>query len=470
MATAPFPDGFLWGAATAAYQVEGAVHEDGRGPSIWDTFSHTPGRTLNGDTGDVACGHYGRLDEDLDLIGALGLGASRFSVAWPRVQPDGKGPANQAGLDFYRRLVDGLRSRGVVPVATLYHWDLPQALEDQGGWLARGTAQRFADYSAVVAGALGDDVGMYITLNEPWCSGWLGYGTGAHAPGTRGVASGVAASHHLLLAHGAAVEALRATTRSPVGITLNLNHYTPATDHELDLRAARVADAVLNRFYLDPVLRASYPEDLVQEVGRAGGSFEVVRPGDLEAISRPVDFLGVNFYSTAVVADMGREDEARAAGYLVGPVGPGETNASFGVRGVGRQGMEHLSTGWEVDPAGLTEILVRLHREYPRLPLYVTENGAAQHDYRGPDGAVHDPGRIAYLARHIAAVHDALKAGVDVGGYFVWSLMDNFEWALGYSVRFGLTWVDYPTGERVPKDSYHWYRRVARSNGLPPED
>lgn len=467
MKRSKFPDGFLWGAATAAYQIEGAVAEGGRGLSIWDTFSHAPGRALNGDTGDVACRHYHRLDEDLALMKELGLGAYRFSVAWPRVQPDGRGPANQTGLDFYRRLVDGLRSAGILPAVTLYHWDLPQALEDEGGWVVRETAERFAEYSAIVGEALGDAVGMWITLNEPWCAGWLGYGTGAHAPGREGVSSGMTATHHLLVGHGLAVDALRACSRAPVGITLNLNRYTPATGHELDVRAARTADGVLNRLYLGPVLKASYPEDIVELAERAGWDRDAVQPGDLEVTSRPIDFLGVNYYSTGVIADVRREAEAAAAGYIVTPVGPGDANAPFGARQVGRQGIEHTATGWEVEPRGLTDILVRLRDEYTKVPLYVTENGAAQHDYRGPDGAVHDPGRVAYLQSHIGAVRDAIDQGVDVRGYFVWSLMDNYEWSLGYSMRFGITWVDYPTGERVPKDSYRWYQKVIIANGLP---
>ena len=466
MASSRFPDGFLWGAATAAYQIEGAVTEGGRGPSIWDTFSHTPGRTLNGDTGDVACRHYEKLDEDLELMADLGLKAYRFSIAWPRIQPDGKGPANQAGLDFYRRLVDGLVQRGIVPAVTLYHWDLPQALEDQGGWTERATAERFAEYATIVGDALGDAVGMWITLNEPWCAGWLGYGTGAHAPGRSGLTSGAAATHHLMLGHGLAVDALRASSTAPVGITLNLNRYVPASDHELDVRATRIADAVLNRLYLDPVFKASYPEDLVELVRAEGGEFAAVRPGDMEITSRPIDFLGVNFYSTSVIADVSREAEARQAGYVVAPVGPGDANSPFGARQVGRPELEKLATGWEIEPEGLTDILVRLRDEYTGAPLYVTENGAAQHDYRGPDGAVHDPGRISYIDRHVRAVHRAIERGVDVRGYFVWSLMDNYEWSVGYSIRFGLTWVDYPTGERVRKDSFHWYRQVIAGNGV----
>jgi beta-glucosidase len=460
-----FPDGFVWGAATASYQIEGAVTEGERGPSIWDTFSHTPGRTRNGDTGDVACQHYHRLDEDLALIKDLGLKAYRFSIAWPRVQPDGKGPANQAGLDFYRRLVSGLRAQGTVPAATLYHWDLPQALEDQGGWTVRDTAERYAEYADMVVAALADEVGMWITLNEPWCSAWLGYTTGDHAPGRSGLDLGLSAAHHLLLAHARGTEVLRRASKVPVGITLNLSPYIPASDHELDVAAATLADGGLNRMYLSPLFKGYYPEDMLQLAARAGADLSIIEDGDLAEISRPVDFLGVNYYNTSVVASPRRLDEARRAGFTPppSPVAPGPLD----VVQVGRPELERTATGWEVEPRGLTDMLVRVRREYTPVPVYITENGVAQHDYRGPDGAVHDPGRIKYLHNHIRAVKDAIEQGVDVKGYFLWSLMDNFEWAEGYSMRFGITWVEYPTGERVPKDSYRWYRQVVAGNALP---
>lgn len=467
-----FPDGFVWGAATASYQVEGAVDKGGRGKSIWDTFSHTPGRTVNGDTGDVACRHYERLEEDLALIKRLGLKAYRFSVAWPRVQPDGKGPANQAGLDFYRRLVGGLRAQGTMPVATLYHWDLPQTLEDEGGWTARATAERFGEYAAVVAGALADEVGMWITLNEPFCSAWLGYGEGVHAPGFKSPSMAASATHHLLLAHALGTEALRGVTHSPVGITLNLSPMLPASDHELDVAAAREVDGGVNRTYLDPLFKGKYPDDVVERAAKQGVSLEAVRQGDLELINRPVDFLGVNYYSTNVFADARRAREASDAGYRLPPgtlpAGSGASDATTGgILALGRPALERTAMGWEIDPKGMTDLLVRVHEDYTTVPLYITENGAAQHDYRGPDGAVHDPGRVRYLAQHIGAVGDAIDAGVDVKGYFAWSLMDNYEWQFGYSMRFGITWVDYPSGERVPKDSYHWYREVIAANGLP---
>lgn len=465
--TEKFPEGFLWGAATASYQIEGSVEADGRTPSIWDTFSHTPGRTLNGDTGDIACRHYERLGEDLELMKLLGLKAYRFSIAWPRVQPDGKGPANQEGLDFYRRLAAGLRDRGIVPAATLYHWDLPQVLEDQGGWTARDTTERFADYAALVAEALGAEVGMWITLNEPWCSAWLGYGVGEHAPGRADVAASLVATHHLLLAHARGTEVLRQAGHSPVGITLNLGKAVPASDHELDVRAAALAEGNVNRMYLDPLFKGSYPADLLQLFARYKPGLEAaVRPGDMEAINRPVDFLGVNYYMTHVVADGDRLDEARKAGFHVPAAVAGGRGRHLPGVNVLRPETVKTATGWEVDPGGLSAVLVSLRDEYTTVPLYITENGAAQHDYVGPDGVVHDPGRISYISSHLAATKAAIDKGVDVRGYFVWSLLDNFEWALGYSMRFGLVWVDYPTGKRVPKDSYRWYSRVIATNGL----
>ena len=462
-----FPAGFVWGATTAAYQVEGAVDDGGRGLSIWDTFSRTPGRTLNGDTGDISCCHYEKWAEDVALMGRLGLGAYRFSIAWPRVQPDGKGQVNRAGLDFYRRLVDGLRDQGIVPVATLYHWDLPQALEDGGGWTVRGTAERFADYASLVAEALGDGVGMWITVNEPFCASWLGYGVGLHAPGKSNPHEAAKAAHHLLLGHGWAAAAVRGASRSPVGITLNTVPLEAASDHELDLAAARLVDGCTNRYFLSPVFKAEYPEDVFAVLAgepRPGW----LQPGDMHVISAPLDFLGVNYYRTVVVAHTSRLEEARRAGYVSRP---GDVSVEFGslqANYVERPALERTALGWEVDPAGMTAALVRVRDEYSGVPLYVTENGAVYHDYRGPDGAVHDPQRIRYLKAHVGAVRVAIEEGVDVRGYFVWSLMDNFEWDSGYSKRFGLVWVDYPTGERVPKDSYEWYRQVIATNGLPP--
>lgn len=464
-ATERFPDDFLWGAATAAYQVEGAANAGGRSPSIWDTFSHTPGRTLNGDNGDVACQHYKRLPEDLELMKLLGLKGYRFSIAWPRVQPDGKGPANQEGLDFYRRLVSGLRERGVVPAATLYHWDLPQALEDQGGWTARDTAERYGEYVALVAAALADEVGMWITLNEPWCSAWLGYATGDHAPGRADISEGMMATHHLLLAHARGVEVLRAAGQK-VGITLNLGHSIPASDHEMDVAAAWRTEGNLNRMYLEPLFKGTYPQDLAQLFAPYKPGLDVAQPGDMEAISQPIDFLGVNYYDTRVVADLSRLDAARGAGFYVPAEEPKGAWAALGAQAVGRPGATRTATDWEIDPSGLTYVLVDIKDNYSTLPLYVTENGCAQHDYVGPDGVVHDAGRVKYLDSHFRAAREAINQGVDLKGYFVWSLMDNYEWAMGYSMRFGLIWVDYPTAKRIPKDSYRWYSEVIANNGL----
>lgn len=460
-----FPEGFLWGAATAAYQVEGSVTADGRLPSIWDTFSHTPGRTLNGDSGDVACQHYTHVAEDLDLIKLLGLKAYRFSIAWPRVQPDGKGPANQEGIDFYRRLVSGLRDRGVVPAATLYHWDLPQPLEDQGGWVSRDTAERFGEYTALVTEALADEVGMWITLNEPWCSAWLGYASGDHAPGHTDIGEAMAATHHLLLAHARGVEVLRGAGQT-VGITLNLGHSIPASDHEQDVAAAHRYEGSLNRMYLEPIFKGRYPEDLAELFAPYQPGLGVAQPGDMEAISQPIDFLGVNYYDTRVVAASSRLGEAAQAGFHVPAAAPEGAGAVFGAQAVGRPGATRTATGWEVDPSGLTYVLSLVADNYTSVPLYVTENGCAQHDYVGPDGVVHDAGRVSYLDAHFRAAKDAMDRGADVRGYFVWSLMDNYEWAVGYSMRFGLIWVDYPSGQRIPKDSYRWYSRVIANNGL----
>jgi beta-glucosidase len=461
-----FPPGFLWGTATASYQIEGAVNEDGRGPSIWDTYSRTPGNVWNGDTGDIACDHFHRMDEDLDLMKKLGVGSYRFSVAWPRIQPDGKGPANQPGLDFYRRLVDGLRSRDIEPTLTLYHWDLPQALEDNGGWTVRETAERFAEYVDLVARALGSDVERWITLNEPWCSAWLGYGSGRHAPGVQDIGMAAAANHHLLLAHGMAVPILRsAIPDAKVGITLNLGVHRPGTDHVDDVAAAHRADGNLNRLFLDPVFHGSYPEDMLTHYEGNLPGFSVIEEGDLAIISQPLDFLGVNYYFPGTIMDAKRASEARVAGYGV-PLG--EQFPDLRVLSLETPGTETTSMGWEVDASGLTELLVRVKGEYTDLPIYITENGAAFDDYVDPNGHVLDNDRISYLCEHVSAVHDAIDADVNVQGYFVWSLLDNFEWSFGYSRRFGIVWVDFPTGTRLPKASFNWYSKLARSNTIEP--
>jgi beta-glucosidase len=470
-ASTTFPAGFLWGTKTSAYQIEGSVHADGRGVSIWDTFSHRRGTIRGGDNGDVACDHYRRLEGDLDLLAELGAPAYGFSVSWPRIQPTGRGPANQAGLDFYRRLVDGLLRRRIAPVITLYHWDLPQPLEDAGGWVERDTVGRFAEYAGIVAEALGDVAATWITLNEPWCASWLGYGTGEHAPGTSHMGRAAAAAHHLLLAHGEALLMLRDTVPGgQVGIGLNLQPVRAATDHDDDRAACRRVDGNLNRLFLEPLLHSSYPTDMLEHYARHEPGFSVVAGGDLEVISKPIDFLGVNFYAPKTVCAVSRRAEARAAGYSATASGLSALGSDLGAVEVHRPGVGRTEMGWDIEPAALTELLVRLHADHPSLPLFVTENGAACDDHVDGDGEVHDTERIRYLDGHVRAVLDALHAGVDVRGYLVWSLLDNFEWAEGFSKRFGLTWVDYPTGERIPKASFAWYRSTVRANALLPID
>jgi beta-glucosidase len=466
-----FPTGFVWGAATAAYQIEGAVAEDGRLPSIWDTFCSVPGNVVNGDTGDVACDHYHHLDQDLDVMAELGLPAYRFSVSWPRIIPHGSGPVNEAGLDFYRRLVDGLLCRGIMPLLTLYHWDLPQALQDAGGWLSRDTVERFAELADVVGRALGDRVSAFTTLNEPFCSAFLGYGTGTHAPGVSDNGCALAAAHHLNLAHGRAVTALRAVVRpeATVSITLNVAQIEAASDSDADLAAARHVDAIANRIFLEPILRGRYPDRLVEET-RHFSDWSFVLDGDLTAISMPIDLLGVNYYSPTTVAATPAAGEPVGGG---GPNGrpvhrnaePSQWPGTDRARTVAMPG-PYTDMGWTIDPDSLTRLLLGLHRDYPEMPLVITENGAAYPDVPGPDGAVHDPERIGYLAAHLTAVHAAITAGADVRGYYLWTLMDNFEWAWGFSKRFGIVYVDYASLTRTPKDSAHWFRDVVRRNAV----
>ncbi|GIJ46978.1 beta-glucosidase [Virgisporangium aliadipatigenens] len=458
MSPVQFPPGFLLGAATAAYQIEGAAAVDGRTPSIWDTFSKTPGKVREGHTGDVACDHYHRLDEDLALMGDLGLAAYRFSVSWSRVQPGGRGGPNAQGLDFYKRLVDGLLERGIEPWLTMYHWDLPQELEDAGGWPVRDTAQRFRDYAVLLHDALGDRVSRWSTLNEPWCSALLGYSSGDHAPGRQEPADGIAATHHLLLGHGLAVQAFQergATT----GITLNLYAVSPETSSAADADAARRIDGLANRLFLDPVLKGSYPEDVKEDL-REITDFGFVQDGDLALISQPLPFLGINYYSRHVVSGAGPvEPYWRKPGAW-----PGSGNVRFVERGVPKTAMN-----WEIDAPGLVEVLTRVAREYPSVPLYITENGAAFDD-KLADGAVDDADRVAYLDAHLRACVEAVEAGAPLRGYFAWSLMDNFEWAWGYTRRFGMIYVDYEDGQRrIPKRSAGWYADVIRSGGLPAE-
>jgi beta-glucosidase len=441
-----FPAGFRWGVATAAYQIEGAVEQDGRGRSIWDTFAHTAGRVRDGDTGDVACDHYHRWAEDVRLMADLGVEAYRFSVAWPRIQPTGVGAANVQGLAFYDRLVDALLAAGIAPCLTLYHWDLPQALEDEGGWLRRETAERFADYAGIVGAALGDRVPMWITLNEPFIHVWMGYVLGRHAPGRTLRDGAFPAAHHLLLGHGLAVAALRSAVRADalVGITNNLSPVAPATGAPADVEAAHRLDVAHNWTYTDPVLLGRYPDDL----GSLYPDRSAIRDGDEALIGVPVDFLGVNYYYPST---------ARAGG----------TDSPLGVEPVERTDVPHTGFGWPVVPGALTDLLVGLRDRYGAAlpPIYVTENGATYPDTVDSDGRVSDPDRIGYLDGHLRALRAAMDAGVDVRGYFVWSLLDNFEWAEGYSKRFGLVYVDYPTQRRIPKASYDWYRALITGAG-----
>jgi len=452
-----FPEGFLWGVATAAYQIEGAAHEGGRGPSIWDTFSHLPGKIRRGDTGDIACDAYHRLDTDLDLLAELGVGAYRFSVSWPRVQPAGRGPVNAEGLDYYRRLVDGLRDRGIEPVVTLYHWDLPQPLEDAGGWPRRETAGRFAEYAAIVAGALGDRVGRWITLNEPWVVANHGYRLGSHAPGRADAADAAAATHHLLLGHGLAAGALRAGPDGgrQIGITLNMTVVRPASDDAT--AAAESIEAETNRVFLDPVIAGAYPAGAVRPALLPPG--ELVLDGDLAAISAPIDFLGVNYYRPTTVGLRADGDELRR--------GEERIEGHPGAVSVAVDHLARSAMGWPIDASGLYDLLVQLRGRAPGLPLYVTENGMAAEDYVDPEGGIDDYERIAYLRDHLDAAARGIEGGVDLRGYFCWSFLDNFEWAEGYQKRFGLVFVDYGTQRRIPKASAAFYSSVMRTNALP---
>ncbi|MFH9200867.1 GH1 family beta-glucosidase [Streptomyces anulatus] len=436
------PADFTWGVATAAYQIEGAVAEDGRSPSIWDTFSHTPGTIDGGDTGDVACDHYHRVPEDIGLIKQLGADAYRFSVAWPRVVPGGDGPVNKAGLDFYDRLVDGLLEAGVTPFATLYHWDLPQALQDRGGWTVRETSEHFAAYASHVVERLGDRVKDWATLNEPLCSAWIGHLEGRMAPGLTDLTAAVRASYHLHLGHGLAVRAIRAASSDArVGIVNNLSPIEPASTGEADLAAARRADGHINRWWLDPILGRGYPQDMVEEYG-----VELpVRPGDLEIIAAPLDWLGLNYYFRQVVT--------------ADPDGTAPHAKQVSVPGAR---LTHMD--WEVHAEGLEQLLLRLTGEYGVQRIYVTENGSAYEDVVAADGSVHDPERVRYLEEHLAACARAVDKGASLAGYFAWSLMDNFEWAYGYDKRFGLVHVDYATQRRTVKSSGRRYAELVREH------
>ena len=445
-----FPDGFLWGAATSGYQIEGAPEADGKGPSIWDTFVRRPGKILHGDTGDIACNAYDprQLESDLDLMAALGLKAYIFSVQWPRIQPEGRGAANVKGLDYYRRLVDGLNRRGIIPALTLYHWELPQALQERGGWLERDTVSRFVDYAGIVYDALAAQVPIWITQNEPHTSAWLGHGDGKHAPGLTGVKNALTAAHHLLLSHGQTVQALRGrgSAKTRFGPVLAVTPVRPASpDHPADqVAAAKMFDGEQNRWFLDPIFKGEYPADVLKRHDKAADGFAFVHPGDLAAIHTPLDFLGVNYYTPTYIA-------AERDGSPAWRPPPGPTTAM----------------GWSIDPAGLHETLLRVKTEYSgNLPLYVSENGASFRDYVNPEGTCHDPERVDFMREHLREAHRAIGEGVPLTGYFVWSLVDNFEWDSGYLQRFGLVHVDYPTQRRTPKSSFDWYRRVIGRNGL----
>lgn len=470
--TRSFPPGFLWGAATASFQIEGATSEGGRTDSIWDAFARVSGAVLNGDDGSIAADHYHRYRDDVALMRDLNLEAYRFSVAWPRVRPDG-GAVNAAGIDFYSRLVDELLEADIKPWLTLYHWDLPQELEDRGGWTNRDTAYRFVDYALSVHEALRDRVRIWTTLNEPWCAAFLGYASGVHAPGRQEPANAFRAAHHLLLAHGEATQEIRKRDgQASLGITLNFTYAEPQNARdEADIDAARCINGLQNRLFLDPVLKGEYPADILADTQDLGWQ-DVVQTDDLAVISAPIDALGVNYYNGAQVSGHPQENSVER-----GPENPSRQlftpyvsaeHVAFPSRGLPVTDM-----GWEVQPWGLSDLLKHLHENYELPPVYITENGAAYPDEvvgAGEPARVHDPDRLEYIDGHLRAVADAIEAGVDVRGYFVWSLLDNFEWSFGYSKRFGIVHVDYETQRRIPKDSALWYAQVAASNELPPRD
>jgi beta-glucosidase len=442
-----FPADFTWGAATAAFQIEGATTADGRGESIWDRFAGTPGKVRNGDTGEPACEHYYRWREDLDLIASLGIRSYRFSISWPRIQANGRGPANASGIDFYRRLVEGLLERGIAPLATLYHWDLPQALEDEGGWASREVVGRFAEYAELVFDGLGDLVTDWTTHNEPWVTSFLGYAHGTKAPGATDWARAIAASHHALLSHGTVVRAFRESgRRGRIGITLDLTVVGAAGEGEEDRAAAQRLDGHHNRWFLDPLFRGSYPADMLELYEERVGPLDAIRPGDVETIAAPIDYLGVNFYRPNLVA---AADDGSVLALR-------EVATDAAVTGM----------GWPVVPEALTTLLVGIRDDYGDVPLLITENGAAYEDRTNGADVVEDPSRVAYIETHLAAVERAIEAGVDVRGYYVWSLLDNFEWEHGYSQRFGIVYVDFATQQRILKRSALWYRdRIAAATG-----
>jgi len=433
-----FGEDFVWGVATSSYQIEGAARDDGRGASIWDEFCQVPGKVVNGENGDVACDHYHRLEQDLDMMADLGLKAYRFSIAWPRVQPDGRGAFNAKGLDFYERLVDGLLKRGMQPFATLYHWDLPAALQhSQNGWESRDTAYRFAEYARKIGQVIGDRVASIATHNEPWCTAWLGNATGYFAPGNATLKQAAEVSHHLMLSHGLALQALRADgVKAPLGIVLNQSPAHGATDSAEDQAAASLEYSKFVSWYMDPLFKGEYPAEALAFYGENGPQ-GVIREGDFDIIRTPMDFLGINYYTRIFAAASGQPRPPGALGFT--------------------------DMDWEVYPQGLTELLTRLNAEYKLPPVYITENGCAVKDTL-ENGRVHDKARIDFYDWHLAALSDAARKGVNVAGYFAWSLMDNFEWASGYDKRFGMVYVDYASQQRTLKDSALWYRDVIAQN------
>ena len=449
-----FPDGFLWGAATASYQIEGAAREGGRGRTVWDTFSHTEGKVAHGHTGDVACDHYHRVDDDVAMMADLGLQSYRFSIAWSRVMPEGRGRVNGEGIAWYHRLIELLLDRGIEPCPTLFHWDLPQALEDIGGFRNRDTVSWFGDYAALMAKEFGDKVSMWSTFNEPWCYAYLGHAGGYHAPGLTDDKAAVTVAHHELLAHGLALQAMRAERDGlRLGIVINPSNVRREGSPPAPDDAIRRIDAIHNRWWFDPILTGRYPDDIIDDFGPLA---EAIQPGDEEHIAQPIDWIGINYYFDILLRGLGEgEASKRMRAY---PTVTGVTESD--VRDV------HTDMGWPITPEGFTELLMRLHTDYPNLPpLYITENGCA-YDDPAVDGRCADPRRIEYLDLHLRAVKDAIDEGVDVRGYYQWSLMDNFEWALGYDKRFGIVHVDFESLVRTPKDSAHWYREVIRRNGL----
>lgn len=446
-----FPTDFYWGAATSSYQIEGAWNEDGKGESIWDRFVHTPGHILNGDTGDVACDHYHRWRGDIDLMKEIGIKAYRFSIAWARVLPEGHGKINRAGIDYYSRLVDRLLEAHIQPFATLYHWDLPQALQDRGGWPERSTAEAFSEYADVISNNLGDRVQHWITHNEMTCTAYIGYQKGDHAPGIQDWRLTLNATHHLLLSHGMAVQAIRANnSQCLLGMVIDPIPAEPESYDPGDYNAFRWFDGHHNRWFLDPIYGRGYPADIVHEHIQRGNlppeGLTCIRDGDLDKIAEPTDFIGLNYYRRAIVGSASPDD--------IGDPQPMQADAN------------HTEMGWEIYPQGLYNLIMQIYLEYHPENIFVSENGASYSDAPGLDGRIHDERRIEYLRGHIAATHRAIRHGAPVQGYFLWSLLDNFEWAQGYSQRFGIIWVDFINQQRILKDSAYWYRDVIKTNSV----